>query len=66
MIKTVLDTNTLVSALHFGGKPAQVLQLAIKGRIQNVISDGIRYGQDLGGVSCFGVDREGQAALKHG
>jgi len=41
MIKAVLDTNTLVSALHFGGKPAQVLDLAVKGKIQNVISEPI-------------------------
>jgi putative PIN family toxin of toxin-antitoxin system len=41
MTKTVLDTKTLVSALHFGGKPAQVLGLAVKGKIQNVISEAI-------------------------
>ena len=41
MTKTVLDTNILVSALHFGGKPAQVLNMAVKGKIRNVISQPI-------------------------
>lgn len=41
MTKTVLDTNIVISALHFGGKPAQVLDMAVKGKIQNVISQPI-------------------------
>lgn len=38
MPKVVLDTNVLVSALHFGGRPREVLDLARHGYIELVIS----------------------------
>lgn len=38
MPKVVLDTNVLVSALHFGGRPREVLDLARHGHIELVIS----------------------------
>jgi putative PIN family toxin of toxin-antitoxin system len=42
MIRVVLDTNIYVSALVFGGKPAQVLQLAEAGLYVLVVSSEIR------------------------
>ncbi len=41
MIKVVLDTNVLISAIVFGGKPRELLEKAIKGEIQIVLSDEI-------------------------
>ena len=41
MLKVVLDTNVIVSALNFAGKPAEVLDLAIAGEIANITSDHI-------------------------
>jgi uncharacterized protein len=41
MIKVVLDTNVIVSALNFAGKPAEVFDLAIAGEVANIISDHI-------------------------
>ena len=41
MIKVVLDTNILISAIVFGGKPRQVLEAAIKGHIQLVLTEEI-------------------------
>jgi putative PIN family toxin of toxin-antitoxin system len=38
MPKVVLDTNVLVSTLHFGGRPREVLDLARHGHIELVIS----------------------------
>ncbi|MGA1796604.1 MAG: putative toxin-antitoxin system toxin component, PIN family [bacterium] len=38
MIRVVIDTNVIVSALNFGGKPNEVLQLANKGLIKLFIS----------------------------
>lgn len=38
MLKVVLDTNVIVSALHFGGKPDKVLSLANEGAIELLIS----------------------------
>lgn len=38
MIKVVLDTNVIVSALHFGGNPDKVLSLANEGVIELLIS----------------------------
>lgn len=38
MIRIVLDSNVILSALHFGGKPAKVLKLAIEGKGQFFIS----------------------------
>ncbi|MBI5555565.1 MAG: putative toxin-antitoxin system toxin component, PIN family [Elusimicrobia bacterium] len=38
MVKIVLDTNVIVSALHFGGNPDKILNLANKGVIELIIS----------------------------
>jgi putative PIN family toxin of toxin-antitoxin system len=38
MLKVVLDTNVIVSALNFPGKPAEVFDLAIEGVIANITS----------------------------
>lgn len=37
-MRVVLDTNVLVSALLFGGKPAQIVEFAAKGKIELCIS----------------------------
>lgn len=37
-VKIVLDTNILISALGFGGKPREIFLLALKKKIQGVIS----------------------------
>ena len=37
-LKVVLDTNVWVSALLFGGKPAQLIQLARSGQVQLCMS----------------------------
>ena len=37
-VKVVLDTNIIISALGFGGKPRQILNLAIENKIQAVSS----------------------------
>lgn len=38
MPKVVLDTNVLVSALHFGGRPRELLDLARHGHIELIMS----------------------------
>ena len=38
MIRIVLDTNVLISALLFGGNPQTVLEIAIMGQISLVLS----------------------------
>ena len=38
MLRVVLDTNVLVSAVHFGGTPASVLSLAVEGQFLPVTS----------------------------
>lgn len=37
-VKVVLDTNILISAIIFGGKPNQVLLLVLKDKIQAITS----------------------------
>lgn len=39
MLKIVMDTNVLVSALVFGGKPRSVLETAIEGRAKLILSE---------------------------
>jgi putative PIN family toxin of toxin-antitoxin system len=39
--KVVLDTNVLISGILFGGKPRQILELVIQGRINAYISPAI-------------------------
>jgi putative PIN family toxin of toxin-antitoxin system len=41
MIKTVIDTNVIVSAIFFKGKPRQVLESALKGYIKIYITEDI-------------------------
>lgn len=41
MKRVVADTNVLVSALQFGGKPKQLLDLAADGQIDLAVSDAI-------------------------
>ncbi len=38
MVRVVLDTNVIVSALHFGGNPGKLLDLANEGAIKLLIS----------------------------
>ncbi len=38
LVKAVLDTNILVSALVYGGKPRQILELSLSRRIKAFIS----------------------------
>lgn len=38
MPKLVLDTNVLISALHFGGRPREVLDLARHGQVKLILS----------------------------
>jgi len=39
--RVTLDSNVIISALNFGGKPLEVLELARAGRIENAISNPI-------------------------
>lgn len=48
MIKVVLDTNILISAILFGGKPRLILELAFRGEIQVCVSEPIL--EELKGV----------------
>jgi putative PIN family toxin of toxin-antitoxin system len=41
LIKIVLDTNVLISAVVFGGKPRQILELVIEGKLKLFLSDPI-------------------------
>lgn len=41
MKRVVADTNVLVSALQFGGKPKQLLDLAIEGQVDRAVSEAI-------------------------
>ena len=38
MKRVVADTNVLVSALQFGGKPKQLLDLAVDGQVDLAVS----------------------------
>lgn len=38
VLKVVLDTNVIVSALVFGGKPREVLRLVIEGKLELYLS----------------------------
>ncbi len=39
--KLVLDSNVFISALVFGGKPREILELAVRGLVEIAISDDI-------------------------
>lgn len=47
-LRVVLDSNVLISALVFGGKPREILDLAVKGLIEVAVSDDIL--EEVGGV----------------
>ena len=40
-LKLVLDSNVFISAIVFGGKPREILDLAVKGLIEVAVSDDI-------------------------
>lgn len=48
MVKVVLDTNILISAILFGGKPRRILNLALRGEIKVCVSEPIL--EELKGV----------------
>ena len=48
MLRVVLDTNVLISAIVFGGKPRQILEKAIRGEIRLCLSEPIL--EELKGV----------------
>ena len=48
MLRVVLDTNVLISAILFGGKPRQILEKAIRGEIRLCLSEPIL--EELNGV----------------
>ncbi len=48
MLKVVLDTNVLISAILFGGKPRETLEKAIRGEIRLCLSEPIL--EELKGV----------------
>jgi putative PIN family toxin of toxin-antitoxin system len=48
MLKVVLDTNVLISAILFGGKPRRILEKAIRGEIRLCLSEPIL--EELSGV----------------
>jgi putative PIN family toxin of toxin-antitoxin system len=48
MLKVVLDTNVLISAILFGGKPRRVLEKAIRGEMRLCLSEPIL--EELSGV----------------
>ena len=65
--KVVLDTNVLISGILFGGKPRQILELVIQGRINAYISPAIltefrevlirpKFG--LTHKECFSISKE--------
>jgi putative PIN family toxin of toxin-antitoxin system len=59
MLKVVLDTNILISAILFGGKPRQILEKAIRGEIRLCLSEEVL--EELRGVlgrSKFGYSPE--------
>jgi len=48
VLRVVLDTNVLISAILFGGKPRQILEKAIRGEIRLCLSEPIL--EELKGV----------------
>ena len=59
MLRVVLDTNVLISAILFGGRPRQILEKAIRGDVRLCLSEPIL--EELKGVlqrSKFGYSSE--------
>jgi putative PIN family toxin of toxin-antitoxin system len=48
VLRVVLDTNVLISAILFGGRPRQILEKAIRGEIQLCLSEPVL--EELKGV----------------
>lgn len=48
MVNIVLDSNVIISALLFGGKPRDILELVISGRVDLYLSNQIL--EEIGGV----------------
>jgi len=48
VLRVVLDTNVLISAILFGGKPRQILEKAIRGELRLCLSEPIL--EELKGV----------------
>jgi len=48
VLRVVLDTNVLISAILFGGKPRQILERAVRGDIRLCLSEPIL--EELKGV----------------
>jgi len=48
VVRVVLDTNVLISAILFGGKPRQILEKAVRGEIRLCLSEPIL--EELKGV----------------
>lgn len=70
--RVVLDTNVLISGILFGGKPREVLELVIQGKIKAYLSPEIlnEFKEVLGrpkfGLSreeCFAISREVEDAF---
>jgi putative PIN family toxin of toxin-antitoxin system len=67
MVTAVVDTNVLISATLFGGKPQQVLNMADEKRIEMIISpdilaefttvlqDKFDFSQDMAELAAFGI-----------
>jgi len=59
VLRVVLDTNVLISAILFGGRPRQILEKAIRGDVRLCLSEPIL--EELKGVlqrSKFGYSSE--------
>ncbi len=60
----VLDTNVLVSALHFGGRPRRVFESVLRGRHRLVIGPAILSELEAVLVDTFAWDAERAAAVR--
>ena len=63
-MRVVLDTNVLVSALHFGGRPRQVLEDVLRGRHQLVTGNAILAELEGVLVETCGWERARAAAAR--
>lgn len=50
MYRVVLDTNVFISAIVFGGKPREILELILEGKVALFVSEAIL--QEIAGVLC--------------
>lgn len=63
-MRLVLDTNVLVSALHFGGRPRRLLEAVLSGRHQLVGGDAILVELEAVLVDTCGWERGRAAAAR--